>query len=129
MEDQLICGLITGTTRNPEIFGSHLPPKTEQKSCIEIRLFSAVVDRRGKFTAYFHETHCLIGLDTAQAVSVADLILESSLEWNINKLKEKVSPLDVEAIMKKTEFSCNGDLVSWAFENNGRYSVRAAYRL
>jgi hypothetical protein len=50
MEDQLICGLITGTTRNLEIFGSHLPPKLEQKSCIEIRLFSVVVDRRGLFS-------------------------------------------------------------------------------
>ncbi|GJN37087.1 hypothetical protein PR202_gb26009 [Eleusine coracana subsp. coracana] len=69
-------------------------------------------------------------LDTASANTVADLIKQREREWDVDKLKENFTPLDIDGILKiKLSNNLMEDIRAWAYEKNGVYSVRSAYRL
>ncbi|KAF8776620.1 hypothetical protein HU200_003344 [Digitaria exilis] len=72
----------------------------------------------------------IVRKDMATAVTVADLIMEQTRVWDVDKLKENMSVMDVEDVLKiKLSSQPMEDLNAWAFERNGVYLVCSAYKL
>lgn len=42
----------------------------------------------------------IVRLETANAATVADLIMEDSRQWDVERLKENMIMMDVEAVLK-----------------------------
>ena len=60
---------------------------------------------------------------------VSELRMENGA-WNMNLLRQHFMQADIEEITKiKTSSRCPGDVLAWAVEPNGVFSVQSAYRL
>lgn len=62
--------------------------------------------------------------------SVRNYILDNGAGWNVEKLREKVVPEDVEVILSlKLSSRAQMDLLGWHYTDNGIYTVKTGYWL
>lgn len=72
----------------------------------------------------------LMRLDTAAVDQVNELFIPGTRVWDEQKLRKSFMALDVLDIMKiKPSLRSETDVLAWAPERNGMYSVRSAYKL
>jgi hypothetical protein len=72
----------------------------------------------------------LVRLNLANVVLVSDLFLANKKMWNHERLQENFIPSDMDVILKiPLTIRLMHDIEAWAYERNGCYSVRSAYRL
>lgn len=71
-----------------------------------------------------------VRLPGVSAQMVDDLLLPNVRRWNEQLIHDSFISMDAEEILK-IPLSCTmeEDVVAWAFERSGAYSVRSAYRL
>ncbi|TVU37137.1 hypothetical protein EJB05_10434, partial [Eragrostis curvula] len=71
-----------------------------------------------------------VRLDEAQVGKVNELFIPGTRVWNEALVKESFISMDAEEILKvKPAIHGATDFFAWAFEKNGYYSVRSAYRV
>ncbi|KAF8754851.1 hypothetical protein HU200_011388 [Digitaria exilis] len=72
----------------------------------------------------------IVRFEDVQAERVCDLFQPGSRRWNIQKVQDNFCTLDAEEILKlKPGMRLEEDLIAWAYEKNGQYSVRSCYRM
>jgi ribonuclease HI len=72
----------------------------------------------------------LIRLESATANRVSDLFIPGTRVWDMRQLRKNFLALDIVEILKiKPSMRSEHDVVAWAFEKSGTYSVRSAYKL
>jgi len=66
----------------------------------------------------------------ASAVQVHDLFVPGTRIWNESLVRKSFMAIEAEEVLKiKPGTQMETDVLAWAFEKHGRYSVRSAYRL
>jgi hypothetical protein len=72
----------------------------------------------------------LVRRSTAVTERVCDLFVSGTRVWDEEKVRKSFMALDVVEVLKiKPSVRLENDVLAWAFERNGIYSVRSAYRL
>lgn len=72
----------------------------------------------------------LVRRPTATAQRVCDLFVPGTRVWDEGAVRRSFMALEAAEVMKiKLSTRLQEDVLAWAFENHGIYSVRSAYRL
>lgn len=72
----------------------------------------------------------LVRLDTAMAERVSDLYIPGTRVWDEQQVKKSFIALDAQEVLKiKPSERLQEDVLAWAYERHGIYSVRSAYQL
>jgi hypothetical protein len=69
-------------------------------------------------------------LEKATAERVSDLFIPGTRSWDMHQLRTSFTALDVADIVKvKPSMRLDQDVLAWAYERHGSYSVKSAYKL
>ena len=72
----------------------------------------------------------LVRLPTAEVDKVADLFIPGTRLWDEQEVRRSFLALEAEEVLKiKPSLRLQHDVLAWALEKNGTYSVRSAYRM
>lgn len=71
-----------------------------------------------------------VRLPGANVTMVNELFLPDSRQWDEQQVRENFIPIDADEILRlRPGMRLHEDVLAWAFERHGHYSVRSAYRL